>query len=134
MARIDPRLGSFATTMRNAPTPFESRLWRALSGSKLSGLKFRRQSVIDSVIVDFFCPALGLAIEVDGRTHDSDRDARRDEALMEKGIQVLRFSNEQIAGRLDAVLRVIADEAVRRPQRWPGRPSPGPSPEGEGGI
>jgi very-short-patch-repair endonuclease len=148
MARIDPRLGGFAKTMRNAPTPFEARLWRALSGSKLAGLKFRRQTVIAGVILDFFCPALGLAVEVDGRTHDADRDAERDTRLLALGIRVLRFTNDQIADQLDTVLRVIVDQASGQSQRWPGRvaggiaphaaltprtaPTPGPSPEGEG--
>ena len=148
MARIDPRLGDFAKTMRNAPTPFEARLWRALSGSKLAELKFRRQTVIAGVILDFFCPALGLAIEVDGRTHDAERDVERDSKLLALGIRVLRFTNEQIAEHLDTVLRVIVDQASGQAQRWPGRvaagiaphptlapratPTPGPSPEGEG--
>jgi len=52
--------------MRREPTEFEMRLWRHLSNSQLGGWKFRRQALIGGRIVDFFCPAIGLAIEVDG--------------------------------------------------------------------
>ncbi len=121
MPRIDSRLADHARSMRREPTRFEARLWRALSGSKLAGLKFRRQAAIEGVIVDFFCPAIGLVVEVDGGTHDPVRDVRRDAMLGQLGFKVLRFSNEQVADQLDAVLRAIAHEAARRPPRWPGR-------------
>ena len=46
------------------------------------GFKFRRQEVIGRVIVDFFCPAKNLIVEVDGETHaDTERDRRRDAYL-----------------------------------------------------
>ena len=45
-----------AREMRLNPTEPETRLWRHLSASQLGGFKFRRQSVIDYYIADFFCP------------------------------------------------------------------------------
>jgi very-short-patch-repair endonuclease len=59
--------------MRCAPTPGEALLWAQLQGRRLDGWKFRRQAVIAGYIVDFFCPALGLAVEVDGLIHERQR-------------------------------------------------------------
>ena len=78
---LDPRLRSFAADMRNQPTPIEAALWRKLRGAQLGGFKFRRQTVLDLFIADFFCPAIGLIVELDGNTHDDQRDARRGAAL-----------------------------------------------------
>ena len=57
-----------AREMRLNPTEPEKRLWRHLSNSKLENYKFRRQHVVlaANAIADFFCPSIGLAIEVDG--------------------------------------------------------------------
>jgi len=59
--------------MRREPTPFENAVWQRLRASQLGGFKFRRQTVIGSFICDFFCPAKGLIIEIDGDTHDLER-------------------------------------------------------------
>ena len=138
--RIDPRHGGFARTLRAEPTPPEQALWRALSARRLDGLKFRRQAVIEGVIVDFYCPEAKMVVELDGRTHDDpDRDARRDARLLAlRGLQVVRFSNQQVGLDLDGVLRTILREA-RTPQTLP-QPLPlsreggslAPPSEGEG--
>ncbi len=116
--------------MRRNPGEWEKRLWRALSSSKL-GHKFRRQHVIAPYICDFFCPAKGLIVEIDGDTHDPQRDAVRDKALSEKGFHTLRFSNADIRENMEGVLLTIATTLKARPDRWSG-PHPNPSPEGEG--
>lgn len=66
-----------ARAMRNNPTEPEKRLWAALRDSRVAGFKFRRQAVIGSRIVDFFCPGRSLVIEVDGDTHDVGSMLRR---------------------------------------------------------
>jgi very-short-patch-repair endonuclease len=71
----------------------------------MGGFKFRRQYVVGKRIVDFYCPEVKLAIEVDGDTHDAVRDARRDERLQrEFGIQVIRFRNRDVTRNMDGVL------------------------------
>ncbi len=106
--------------MRAEPTPPEQALWRALSARRLDGLKFRRQAVIEGVIVDFYCPEARLVVELDGRTHDDpDRDARRDARLLAlRGLQVVRFSNQQVGLDLEGVLQTIL-RAARGPQTLP---------------
>jgi very-short-patch-repair endonuclease len=71
-------------------------LWKALRGRRLEGLKFRRQHPLGPYILDFYCPDVGLAVELDGETHDDPvrraRDRARDQWLREQQIRVLRIS------------------------------------------
>ena len=131
MSRLDPRLREFATDMRSAPTMPETVLWKRLRGSQL-GFKFRRQTVIGPYIVDFFCPAVGLVVELDGRTHDGEADVRRDAVLLAKDLTVLRFANAEISANIEQVLRTIYVTASKLPPRFVPDPPP-PSPRGEGG-
>ena len=112
--------------MRRNPTEPEKRLWRTLSNSQLGGLKFRRQHVIveANAIIDFFCPAIGLAIEVDGDTHDGEYDERRDHRLAALGFRVIRFSNLDVMTNIEGVAETILATAAQRHQRWPGGTAP----------
>ena len=77
-------------------TRTEVRLWLLLRGRQLDGWKFRRQTPIGEYIVDFYCPAARLVVELDGYSHgfddQADRDERRQRWLESKGFRVLRFS------------------------------------------
>ncbi len=120
-------LNRHAREMRNNPTEPEKRLWRRLSNTQLEGHKFRRQAVIGTFIADFLCPKAKLIIEIDGDTHDAAKDAQRDDMLMRRGYQTLRFTNTDVMRNIDGVLRSIL-EAL--PQF--SAPHPNPSPKGEG--
>ena len=107
----DATLLQFAKQMRHEATTFEVILWRHLSGSKLGGFKFRRQHVVQQRIVDFFCPAKNLIIEVDGETHGSDTevryDARRDAYLRSRGGRVMRVLNIDVYADVERIVEVI---------------------------
>ncbi|MCF8708516.1 endonuclease domain-containing protein [Rhizorhapis sp. SPR117] len=120
-----------ATEMRRNPTEPEKRLWRNLSDSQLSGHKFRRQSVIGQFIVDFLCPQKALIVEVDGDTHDADKDRLRDDILAERGFRVVRVTNHDVMANMDGVLQAVLAALEEAPGRWD-NPHPNPSPEGEG--
>lgn len=94
---------------RGAPTSAERALWRALRKGRLGGWKFRRQQLVDGFIVDFYCHALLLVVEVDGLVHDENREAdlRRDEILSARGLTVLRFPNAAVLESLPTVLQAI---------------------------
>jgi very-short-patch-repair endonuclease len=103
-----------AQEMRRALAPAELRLWNALRGKQLAGLRFRCQHPVGPFILDFYCAALRLVVEVDGPIHsDPDqrtRDAARTERLETYGYRVLRFSNEAVLEDLAGVLERIAAE------------------------
>jgi very-short-patch-repair endonuclease len=92
-------------------------LWRALRRGALQELRFRRQHPIEPYVLDFYCPAGKLAIEVDGLSHDFPDQALRDEArdrwLTRHGLRVLRFPARDVlsAASLDGVLATILEEA-----------------------
>jgi very-short-patch-repair endonuclease len=110
-------------------SPFEATLWARLNRSQLGGFKFRRQQVIGNCIVDFFCPQKSLIVEVDGDTHDRDRDSARDRMNQFRGYPTIRFTNADVGKNIDGVLARLLEELQSLPDRWP---HPSPSPEGEG--
>jgi len=120
-------LQSRARNMRNNPTEPEKRLWRQLSNGQLEGHKFRRQQVIGWHIADFVCSAAKLIVEVDGITHEEDKDRTRDAALAEHGYRTVHVTNHDVMSNMDGVLRFIAEALLQAD-----RPHPNPSPEGEG--
>ncbi|WP_229311166.1 endonuclease domain-containing protein [Larkinella soli] len=97
--------------LRNESTFAEEALWFRLRRSQLDGRKFRRQHSIGYFILDFYCPAERLAIEVDGFIHDAPEnqanDQERDRALATLDITVLRVRNEEIAENVFEVLERI---------------------------
>jgi very-short-patch-repair endonuclease len=98
-----------ARQLRRAPTPEEKKLWQRLRGNRLHGLHFRRQQIIDGFIVDFYCHAAALVIEVDGPVHKGrlDQDFYRDTALRARGLHVLRVTNDEVRDDVEAVVQRI---------------------------
>jgi very-short-patch-repair endonuclease len=100
-------------SLRNNLTPAEAKLWSALKNSGFKDRKFRRQHSIENYIVDFYCPAEKIIVELDGQVHmdpmQAQHDTDRDKRLTELGNKVLRFENKFVFSDLDGVLRVIED-------------------------
>jgi very-short-patch-repair endonuclease len=100
-----------ARAMRKTLTPPEARLWMALRGRGLGGLKFRRQHPIGAYVRDFYCPALRLAVEVDGMWHSTDeqvvRDHVRDSWLRQAGVRCCGFLRDELDRVLDAIERAV---------------------------
>ena len=107
--------------MRRNPTEWEKRVWRHLSNSQLGGFKFRRQAKLSPYIADFFCPAKGLVVEIDGDTHRADRDEARDMYFARSGFTTLRFTNVEVRDNIEGVLQVILARLEALPDRWGGR-------------
>jgi very-short-patch-repair endonuclease len=106
---ISPELKTRAKALRREMTPAESRLWHRLRANRLEGYHFRRQQIIDGYIVDFYCHASGLVVELDGSIHLEQEayDQERDAHLRARGLTVLRFLNSDVEREMDAVLEVI---------------------------
>jgi len=83
-------------------------LWSYLKGKQIEGLKFRRQYSIDNDTVDFYCPSIRLAIEVDGDSHmykkQQDKDLRKEENLKTLGIRLVRYLNTDIYDNIEGVI------------------------------
>jgi very-short-patch-repair endonuclease len=105
-----PAVRRRAKELRWPMTSAEAALWERLRTKQLHGLKFRRQHPIDRFIVDFFCHAQRLVVEVDGDIHDEQReyDEARTQWLSQRGYRVLRFGNDKVLRDIDRVLRQIA--------------------------
>lgn len=98
-----------AKELRREMTEAEKLLWAQMRTNRLGGFHFRRQQLIAGFIVDFYCHAADLVIEVDGSVHDFNalNDAEREQVMHEMGFRVLRIKNEAVFEDLEAVLRQI---------------------------
>jgi very-short-patch-repair endonuclease len=101
-----------ARKLRSEMSLPETVLWRELR-KRPGGFKFRRQHPAGVYILDFYCAAVRLAIEVDGHSHDGARAAQADAArghfLRSQGVATLRLPVSAVLGNLEgAVLRIVA--------------------------
>ncbi len=105
-----------ARALRRSPTLPEGLVWQVLR-KRPEGLKFRRQHPLGPYVVDFYCPAARLVVEVDGEAHDLGdrpaRDARRDAWLRGQGLSVLRFNAAEVMNDLESAIAAILREASR---------------------
>jgi len=117
--KYSPRLKEKAKLLRKNSTLSEVLLWKYLKGKQMKGYDFHRQKPIDNYIVDFFCPKLMLAIEIDGYTHDSNYayDQAREMQLKKLGISFLRFTDIEIKQNIEGVLTAIEDYIIKVPSR-----------------
>ncbi|NER49032.1 MAG: endonuclease domain-containing protein [Symploca sp. SIO1A3] len=98
-----------AKSLRKNPTPAEKKLWL----DYLRSFKFRilRQRPIAHFIVDFYCAALKLVIEVDGDSHFTDQgkayDLERTSILEGYGLRVVRFTNDEVLNNFEGVCQQI---------------------------
>jgi len=95
-------------------TVAERALWHCLRRKQLDGYRFRRQHPIGRFVLDFYCPALKLAVELDGAQHYSvdgkASDSERSAWLQTQGIQVLRFLNQEVFEDMDNVIKAIRNK------------------------
>jgi very-short-patch-repair endonuclease len=108
--KVDAEKVERAREFRRRMTRSEWLLWQELRAGRLGGAHFRRQQVIDGFIVDFYCHAAALVVEVDGAVHGGQRhyDAERDDFLRQRGLTVLRVTSEQVEHALRDVLTQIS--------------------------
>lgn len=107
-----------AKELRRFSTEAEGVLWEALRGNQL-GEKFRRQHIINDIIVDFVCLSKNLVIEVDGGYHQKpeiqELDTIKTDILNELGYKILRFTNEEVLGHINSVLEAIQNALQSSP-------------------
>ncbi len=105
----NPKLIPIAKEIRKNQTPAEKKLWQDF----LRNFPFRvlRQRPIDNFIVDFYCAALRLVIEVDGESHFTEQgkqhDAERTGILEGYGLKVVRFTNVDVLQCFEGVCQEL---------------------------
>ena len=99
--------------LRREQTAAEALLWTYLRGRRLMGWKFKRQFSVGAFVIDFYCCAARLAVEIDGSTHEltavKESDAEKELYLKSLNIRVLRFTNEEVLSSCDTVLNRLLE-------------------------
>jgi very-short-patch-repair endonuclease len=115
-----------AKALRRRMTDAERRFWYAVRDRRLGGYKFKRQVPVGRWVADFACLEAGLVVEIDGGQHaESERDAKRDIDLKDRGFLVVRYWNievlQNLAGVLDGLLLTVEarTETIPRADEYP---------------
>ncbi|MEI7512765.1 MAG: endonuclease domain-containing protein [Candidatus Uhrbacteria bacterium] len=106
--------------LRNNATLAERELWKHLQNKRLLEFKFRRQAGIGRYIADFYCPTARLIIEIDGDIHNQpttkEYDLIRTHFLEDLGLNVIRFTNQEVLSQIDSVLvQILRFLSIRNP-------------------
>ena len=114
--------------LRKKTSGSEKIVWTYLRRKQILGERFLRQFSIDFYVLDFYCPRLQLAIEIDGASHfinqeAIDYDKERQTYIENLGIEFLRFRNEEVNQSNDFAISVITDKVKELQKGNPPRPS-----------
>jgi very-short-patch-repair endonuclease len=89
----------------------EKCFWNMVRKNQVNGFRFRRQQVIHGFVADFYCNQINLVVEIDGGIHEQqkDYDKLRTQIINQHGIQVIRFTNEEVVNKSDLVLAKLKE-------------------------
>lgn len=77
------------------------------------GYRFLRQYSVDQFVIDFYCPELKLAVEIDGNVHEipeqKEYDIARQNYIEEFGIGFIRIKNEELLGNPNKTFQKIEE-------------------------
>ena len=108
-------------SLRSNMPKAEAVIWLKLKGKQMLGYRFRRQYSVDRYIIDFYCPELMLAVEIDGDSHyqigSEDSDKHRQAFIESFGIQFLRSTNEDVFKNLERVIETVRKTALEMQDR-----------------
>ena len=103
--------------LRKQEVGAEKILWSRLR-NKQQEFRFRRQYGIGKYIIDFYCPKLKIALEIDGATHSEDEEIKNDLArekfLNRFGVKIRRYTNNDVYNSLESVLTDIHEFCLER--------------------
>lgn len=110
----DPTLKERRRELRRNQTDAEKAFWQQVRNQQFYGLKFFRQYSVGSYILDFYCPAIRLAVELDGGQHNLPDGMEYDEvrtAFLEgHRILVVRFWNHDVLSNIEGVLEKLSEK------------------------
>ncbi len=104
--------------LRNDQTYCEKIIWSALRRKQIKGERFLRQYSIDQYVIDFYCPNLKLAIEIDGDDHfESEEkieyDKKRQKYLESYGLTFVRYTDDEVYGNINKVVDKIEKALIK---------------------
>lgn len=112
--RNDPALKQQRRELRRNQTEAEKILWAHVRNRQFHGMRFYRQYSVGPYILDFYCPAVKLAVELDGGQHkeceNREYDMARSEYLKAQGIDVMRFWNHEVLIDTGSILNRILEK------------------------
>lgn len=101
--------------LKRNQTEAEKLLWAKLRNKQIHGIKFFRQFSIGAYVLDFYSPAIKIAIELDGGQHaekeNQEYDEIRSNYLRAQGIEVMRFWNNDVMLNMEGVLYKITEKS-----------------------
>ncbi|MBD0368129.1 MAG: endonuclease domain-containing protein [Flavisolibacter sp.] len=107
----------YAELLRKNMTPAEKMLWDRFYKNQL-GVRIRRQHPIGKYIADFYCHEAKLIIEIDGDIHlikeNKEYDIGREVCLNEFGIEIIRFTNDEVMNNVEEVIQKIKSKIEQR--------------------
>ncbi len=110
----------YAEILRKSMTDAEKIVWERLCKNQLR-VRIRRQHPIGKYIADYYCHELKLVIEIDGAIHllkeNKEYDTNRDITLNEFGIQIIRFTNDQVINHIDQIIEEIKNKIKELKQK-----------------
>ncbi len=99
--------------LRKDQTFCEKIMWQYLRDRRLLGVKFRRQYSVDKFVIDYYCPELKLAVELDGSIHDNpeqkEYDKQRQLYLEKFGIRFVRVTNDELMSNANMAFKKIEE-------------------------
>ena len=108
-----PEIFKRAENLRNKPTEAEKLLWEKLKCDPFKQYHFRRQHPIHHFIADFYSHKRQLIIEVDGQYHETEDQQRKDQLRTDllnfQGLEIIRFSNQEVIENMEKVLTALLD-------------------------
>lgn len=117
MLLYNKHLKQAARDLRSNTTNAENILWSYIRKKQIYNIQFYRQKIIGNYIVDFFAPSINSVIEVDVGYHNVleqyYQDQERDIYLNVLGVLVLRFSNQQIEGKIQNAIQIIKTTVLK---------------------
>jgi very-short-patch-repair endonuclease len=107
----DKQFKTLRKKLRNGATEAERKLWQVLRKNQILGYKFTRQYGVGKYIIDFYCPSIHLAVELDGSQHmepeNQKYDKERTDFINLQKIKVIRFWDNDVFNNLPGVVERI---------------------------
>jgi len=114
MSNYRSDLKSRARGLRKKMTMAEVKFCTKVKGKQISCLQFYRQRPLGKYIVDFYCPAGKIAVEIDGGQHYFDENIRHDldrqKDLRSLGLRIIRFTNTEVLNNIEGVVAKLKEE------------------------